>query len=234
MPKRKRELETRECIICAEEKPVVRNSFPTFISCDHGANTCLDCYSQQTATVLGRDRTDGWSKITCLECDGVVTKEELQGVLPRRLVKELNNLSKQATYASDDAWRWCLAPGCGHGGIYDESKGVMIKCRKCGARSCFNHQVKWHEGYSCENYELSHPDSPITKTNEDLIKKTTKPCPCKSPKSNAGGGRITASYAQPSYMGDATLQCTSNLSWICVNKEQSARNAYKRKVAATT
>jgi hypothetical protein len=177
MGKRKRaEIETRDCAICMENKPLYRD-FPNFSSCtSHDADTCLSCIAKQTVTRLELHRQQGWSACTCPQCGTDIPTEELHGVLPRTLVKELKKLLNRASLSSEEAWRWCLAPGCDHGAL-QTGKSEMIKCGKCGAKACFKHQVPWHAGYTCEEYDDSHPSAEITKSDEDAIKKTTKPCP---------------------------------------------------------
>ena len=174
--KRKRtEVETRECVICVESQPVYRN-FPTFTTCSHDADTCLSCIAKQTVILLQASRGKGWSACRCPQCDVSIPTEELQSALPRALVKEMKEMVSKAAQTTDDSWRWCLRPGCGHGSIHD-GRDEMIQCRKCTYKMCFKHQVPWHQGYSCQDYETSHPQAAITKTNEEMIQKMSKPCP---------------------------------------------------------
>ncbi|ERF69709.1 hypothetical protein EPUS_03701 [Endocarpon pusillum Z07020] len=174
--KRKRtEVETKECAICVESQPVYRN-FPTFTTCSHDSDTCLSCIAKQTVILLQASRGKGWSASRCPQCNISIPTEELQSALPRALVKEMKEMVSKAAQATDDSWRWCLRPGCGHGKIHD-GRSEMIQCGKCSYKMCFKHQVPWHQGYSCQDYETSHPQAAITKTNEEMIQKMSKPCP---------------------------------------------------------
>lgn len=179
-------VQTKECVICAETKSVYRN-FPAFSTCSHDADTCSSCIAQQTVTTLEVSRGKGWSVCKCPRCNVPVPTEELQSALPRALVKEMKELVENALQSTNDSWRWCLAPGCGHGNL-QHGRNEMIRCRKCDFKMCYKHQVAWHNGYTCKEYETSHPQAAITKTNEEMIKKMSKPCPgCGIAVEKAGG-----------------------------------------------
>jgi IBR domain, a half RING-finger domain len=174
--KRKRtEVQTKECVICFESKPLYRN-FPAFSSCSHGPETCSSCVAKQTVTLLLSISGKGWSVCRCPQCDVRLPEEELQGALPRALVKEMKEMVNRALDSADESWRWCLAAGCGHGGLHGGGQ-EMIRCRKCDYKMCLKHQVPWHTGYTCQEYETSHPHAAITKTSEELVQKVSKPCP---------------------------------------------------------
>lgn len=54
--------------------------------------------------------------------------------------------------ASDFAW--CKGPGCDSGQIHEGGAEQPIsKCQICSFRTCFYHQVAWHERLTCEEYD---------------------------------------------------------------------------------
>lgn len=171
-------VEMRECLICAESKPHPRK-FPAFSSCDHDANTCVDCYVQQAVVVV--EQHHRWNAVTCPACNVAPPAGDLELILPRHEFRRLDDLVKKAALMQDPNWRWCLASGCSYGQIHNVTGGSrLIKCAKCNAKSCFHHQVTWHLGYTCDEYDESHPLSIVTKTDEETIKRITKSCPnCK-------------------------------------------------------
>lgn len=190
--KRKRaDAHSKECMICVESKPVYRN-FPDFTTCSHEPDVCSSCVAEQTVTILQSSRWQGWSACRCLQCDIFIPTEELQAALPRALVKEMKEMMGRAVDSAQESWRWCLAAGCGHGSLHD-SKKEMIRCKKCDYKMCFKHQVPWHVGYTCQEYDMSHPQAAITKTSEELISKMSKPCPgCGIAVQKAGGCNFMA------------------------------------------
>lgn len=174
--KRKRNnVQTKECVICVETKPLYRN-FPTFTACSHRPDTCSACIAKQTVTLLEASREKGWTVCRCPQCDVSIPPQELQGALPRAVVRGINEMIDKAVKTTHDSWRWCLAVGCGHGSLQDGRKD-MIKCGRCEYKMCFKHQVPWHHGYTCQEYETSHPQVAVTKTNEDMVKIISRPCP---------------------------------------------------------
>ncbi len=53
---------------------------------------------------------------------------------------------------------WCLAPACGSGQVHDaiENGNSMMICNACGAATCVTHNVPWHGGQTCHQYERAH------------------------------------------------------------------------------
>lgn len=111
-------------------------------------------------------------------------------------------------------WRWCLAPGCRAGQLHEvkaptnikpvkKSRGkkkddleaeptlntVLCVCRECGAKACVTCERPWHEGETCEEFQL-RTKGRIDEEDKTLavIRKTTKSCPsCKKPIEKNGG-----------------------------------------------
>lgn len=173
--RRRAQVETKECVICAESIAIYRN-FPQFSTCAHAPETCSSCVAKQCVILMEGPHGKGWSACRCPQCDVPVPTEELQSALSRALVKEIKEMVSRSLASADETWRWCLAPGCGHGSLQDGRK-EMIRCRKCGYKTCFKHQVPWHSSYTCEEYEMSHPQAKITRTTEEMVIKMSKPCP---------------------------------------------------------
>ncbi|KAJ4255589.1 hypothetical protein NW762_009586 [Fusarium torreyae] len=56
---------------------------------------------------------------------------------------------------------WCTS-GCGSGQIHESGPAQpIVTCLHCNHRSCFHHNVAWHETLSCEEYDqlLADPDN---------------------------------------------------------------------------
>ena len=50
-----------------------------------------------------------------------------------------------------------------------------MNCEACGDKSCFTHDIPWHQGLTCSEYETIKRG--VDKATEKYIKKETKPCP---------------------------------------------------------
>lgn len=63
--------------------------------------------------------------------------------------------------SQDENFIWCTA-GCGSGQIHDsDARHPIVSCLYCGQRSCFQHNVPWHEGLTCKEYDrlLADPEN---------------------------------------------------------------------------
>lgn len=59
-------------------------------------------------------------------------------------------------------------------------------CEGCGAHSCYKHEVAWHTGQTCKEYDESIKQSDFA--TADYISRETKGCPgCSIPIEKDGG-----------------------------------------------
>jgi len=66
----------------------------------------------------------------------------------------------------------------------------MITCSLCGFAACFHHNTPWHEGMTCEEYDLKTAAGAILaeRESEKIIKKIDKRCPGCQRYINKNGG----------------------------------------------
>lgn len=89
----------------------------------------------------------------------------------------------------------CIAPGCKSGQIHLEGKAQPIMtCNACGHRTCFVHEVEWHAGMTCAEWDESDGLAQMRRAeqakNEEYLAASTKPCPnpaCARPTEKNGG-----------------------------------------------
>jgi hypothetical protein len=88
--------------------------------------------------------------------------------------------------AKDPNFRECLSGSCTNGQLYQISpKNPRISCKACGFKMCFKHQVPWHEGLNCDEYESRENQNHEA---QEWIRSNTKPCPdCDRPIVKNGG-----------------------------------------------
>jgi E3 ubiquitin-protein ligase RNF14 len=97
-------------------------------------------------------------------------------------------LSTTATLSSLDSFRWCLQRGCKSGQIHETgTDGPIFCCHACGFKICVIHDIKWHEGETCKEYDY-RTNLKLKRKEESAsaqtISRTTKQCPqssCKAP-----------------------------------------------------
>ena len=74
-------------------------------------------------------------------------------------------------------FRSCLSASCESGQIHHHLLDPCVRCEACGAQSCFNHGIPWHQGYPCASYDDMHPDAVSLRTSEERIQTLAKRCP---------------------------------------------------------
>lgn len=69
-------------------------------------------------------------------------------------------LACAAAISKDEHFIWCLASGCGSGQFHISGNDQpIVTCNECGNRICFRHNVTWHQGWTCDEYEVLMKDS---------------------------------------------------------------------------
>ncbi|KAJ6441863.1 Hsp70 family chaperone [Purpureocillium lavendulum] len=146
----------RECGICAETKDTA-SSFPQLsvsAACRHAPSTCLACLTASIRADLG---SKWWTDIRCPECGSPLGYGDVERFADEDTFRRYETLARRAALAEADDFVWCTA-GCGsgqmRGGDADwDGPLTMMTCRRCGRRSCFAHEVPWHEGLTCREYD---------------------------------------------------------------------------------
>jgi deoxycytidylate deaminase len=70
-------------------------------------------------------------------------------------------LALRAAMSEATNFFWCTSV-CGSGQIHTSGKEhPIVACLHCGHRSCFEHNVTWHENLTCEEYDqlLADPEN---------------------------------------------------------------------------
>ena len=78
---------------------------------------------------------------------------------------------------SDPRFRSCLSASCENGQVHHNLLDPCVRCKDCGAKSCLNHGIPWHEGYTCASYDNMHPGAISMRTSEERIQTLAKRCP---------------------------------------------------------
>lgn len=85
----------------------------------------------------------------------------------------------------------------------------IVTCVRCGEKTCFNHNVVYHEGQTCKQYERSRPikDALNRSVSRAVIWWRTRNCPgCFQPIQKHGGVSLTIP-SSASHANDYFLQC---------------------------
>jgi hypothetical protein len=75
----------------------------------------------------------------------------------------------------------CLRPGCESGQIHDNADDEpIVICVDCHFKICFNHQVAWHVGRTCKEYDevlAKKKEEDQEEASAKLIADNAKKCP---------------------------------------------------------
>lgn len=151
-----------ECIACLER--LSPSSFPTqriASACDHSprdkrnSHICISCLATHLDVQL---RESGPTRFTCPICNASLTHSELKQWASRQTFARIDLLQARNTLSSDPNFVWCSNPRCGAGQVHTTGSACpIVTCRSCKTRTCFNHQIQWHEGLTC--HEFDHPEA---------------------------------------------------------------------------
>ncbi len=83
----------------------------------------------------------------------------------------LKSMSKHPNF------RWCIQGSCDNGELYEDGD-EFIRCGACDFEMCYRHQLPWHDGFTCDEYDSQreHGDPAFSHT-QDWLDQNTKPCP---------------------------------------------------------
>lgn len=148
-----------ECVVCADTKHV--DAFPRFsitATCAHPPSTCLDCIQLSIESDLSSKL---WTEIRCPECREPLEYADIQRYANKQTFTKYETITLRAAMSEAKNFVWCTS-GCGSGQIHESgSAQPIVTCLHCSHRSCFHHNVAWHETLSCDEYDqlLADPDN---------------------------------------------------------------------------
>ena len=90
--------------------------------------------------------------ITCPECSENMEYDDVQKAASSATFEAYDKLATRNALGALDECAWCLNAGCGSGQLNDNSRNYM-DCDACGYKQCTKHNVQWHSGETCEQYE---------------------------------------------------------------------------------
>ncbi|XEV06283.1 hypothetical protein FSHL1_011570 [Fusarium sambucinum] len=148
-----------DCAVCADTKHV--DAFPRFsiaATCTHPPSTCLDCIQLSIESDLNSKL---WTEIRCPECRELLEYADIQRYANKQTFTKYETIALRAAMSEADNFVWCTS-GCGSGQIHESgSAQPIVACLHCNHRSCFHHNVAWHETLSCDEYDklLADPEN---------------------------------------------------------------------------
>ncbi|KAH6718593.1 hypothetical protein BKA61DRAFT_260653 [Leptodontidium sp. MPI-SDFR-AT-0119] len=184
--------EMTECQVCLEEK--TSTDFPSRTptsECEHEVATC--CNSCLVQTIVSAFEGNIWDDIRCPTCNIQLQHNDVAEFAPPEIFEKYDNLSIRRALENDvPNFRWCLGPNCTFGQEHPDSptEQPIAVCSSCGFVSCSHHDVPWHSGQNCKEYDqrIKAGADLVDKRSEKTIRRIAKRCPgCKRYINKNGG-----------------------------------------------
>ncbi|KAH7207828.1 uncharacterized protein BKA55DRAFT_530069, partial [Fusarium redolens] len=159
--------------------------------CNHAIDFCTPCLRRHIEVQLEQFGRSACDNITCPSagCERLLTYEELKIYAQEETFLKYDEYLKLKALSQMPSFMWCLSEKCSSGQIHDLLLNSHVVCADCEFEMCFTHQVKWHEGLSCEQYDsLKETGDPEFQQTQGWITNNTKPCPECNIKVQKGNG----------------------------------------------
>lgn len=168
-----------ECIVCRSEfhKDYLSSVLPT-AACNHLPEVCIVCLRQIILTAVEAGSSTGSIRCPSSDCKQNLEYQDVQKWATAEVFDRFDMLLLRKALCQYEHYVFCPAPNCGAGQehVGGESNNI-VTCYSCGTKQCFTHQTKWHEGFTCaqwdEHMQISLEQQAMT---EEWIQKETKPC----------------------------------------------------------
>ncbi|KAJ1308386.1 hypothetical protein OPQ81_004092 [Rhizoctonia solani] len=201
------------CMICFEPKPLTAIGTS---NCSHGSRVCEECLERHIEISVC-DR--GFTNVTCplLSCNEILSYQDiLAGVKNQDVQSRYERLLLRRALDPLPNFVWCKNPQCSSGQFHDNDATSCpnVKCKACGHESCFVHQIPWHQGLTCSQYNSKMKRSTQAdkiRANEAYISKHAKACP------NPSCGRmIEKGYGCDHMTCMGPMGCGHEFCWCCL------------------
>lgn len=150
-----------ECPICLEDYP--RSRFPRRLTitelCDHPDKACLNCLDSSIAAIVERGALH---LLACPICPQRLSRRDVKEYANQAVYERYKYLKEQSEIPGH--YISCTNPICG-GSQPHESEGPMMICNHCEFATCAKHRRPWHEGLTCEEFDLD--DAQIERLEEE-------------------------------------------------------------------
>ncbi|KAI1440877.1 hypothetical protein F5Y02DRAFT_324638 [Annulohypoxylon stygium] len=194
---------TDTCIVCSDDKRVseMPNRRRVTLSCEHDSNMCKECVGAWIASSMD---TVTWDRLKCPECSQLLKYENVRAFASRDVFERYDRLAVKSFLSNLPDFVWCLNPGCDSGQIHPAGC-EKARCFECKRSLCVRHNVPWHKGETCDDYERrTRKQRKNDKASEKHVKEITKPCP--------GCNRNVNKYTGCDHV---TCICGHEWCWIC-------------------
>ncbi|TGO38142.1 hypothetical protein BHYA_0081g00380 [Botrytis hyacinthi] len=193
----------QKCEVCldffGEETLEDKKYQPKTADCDHLTEVCLPCLQESMEFTM----SEGSHILMCPICSQQLEQWFIEIYCTKTMFTTYCDLALQSHLRSDPNFFWCLAPNCGSGQIREGDDPEMI-CGSCKASTCVHHQTPWHNGLTCEQFDLT---SKKDEESQKKIEKMTVACPKCHARIERRGGCLSVICTFRNYHLDAVVTC---------------------------
>ncbi|KAF9884693.1 hypothetical protein FE257_001322 [Aspergillus nanangensis] len=145
----------KSCILCVEDfSTTVRAPGWITLACQHEPLVCEECVAKSIKNDL-ENRL--WNDIRCPECPQTLGYEDIQRLADQETFARYDQISLRKAMEKDANFVWCL--NCDNGQLHESDEyQPIVRCGACGFRSCFKHNIQWHEQLTCDEYDEMQRD----------------------------------------------------------------------------
>jgi hypothetical protein len=140
----------KECVVCTDSRS--RSHFPSeppTARCAHDADVCRRCLRAWITTSF---LSKTWDDINCPTCAERLMIEEIRDFAPSDIYRQYKRFHTKAELEALPGWHWCIWKGCKSG--QQIARGTSkFKCVRCKQAHCVEHNVSWHKGETCKQYD---------------------------------------------------------------------------------
>ena len=166
----------QSCAVCIEFKPFEDFEIRYNSECAHLNRTicdsCMYKYVRNT-WLVGSD-------IYCPECSILLSHNAIRLILfnygDTDLYECYAKLERDKSLEDNPEFIWC-AHGCGSGQLNEgATMNKFVQCINCHQLTCFTHKCPWHDGMTCEEYDMPRTAGQLH-ASQRWISVHTKKCP---------------------------------------------------------
>ncbi|KAF5722705.1 e3 ubiquitin ligase ARI7 [Fusarium mundagurra] len=148
--------------------------------CSHTIDFCTECLENYIEAQLDHHGRAGCHLLTCpsVDCGRRLAYDEVKLYARQETFSRYDEYLKLEALSKLPSFRWCLAENCSNGQIHDLIESNHVSCKECGYEMCFQHQVKWHNDLTCEEFDsMQENGDPRFRETQDWVNANTKQCP---------------------------------------------------------
>ncbi|KZT62418.1 hypothetical protein CALCODRAFT_489759 [Calocera cornea HHB12733] len=173
------------CQICMEDLLSKRYSrTKPSDKCRHASDVCRRCLRRYLKTQI---EELGNVSVRCPvpDCGEEMSYSNVKKFAKADVFERYDALLLRKNLGTNPNFVWCKNPKCSSGQIHDSIAGasVIVICAQCGSKACSHHDIIWHDGLTCTQYDEAKSQKRGREAAvETYFSQHTKQCPqCKSP-----------------------------------------------------